>query len=88
MCYKTTFQSDSAGKQLTNVGALHVIAERQNFAHRFGISLLHQQLNDGLPIGFNQVLALARQSGWQVIADRLDGFDHLLLKRAHFHGSA
>lgn len=69
--------------QPTNVGALDVVAECQKRADGFGVSLLYQQLNDGLSIGVNQVLALARQRARQVSAYRLHGFDHLLLKRTN-----
>lgn len=81
------FQYNLEG-QPTNVGALDVVAECQKCAHRFGVSLLYQQLNDGLSIGVNQVLALARQGFWQERAYRLNGFDHLLLKRTDFNRQA
>lgn len=79
---------DGVEGEPTNVSAVGVIAERQHCAHRFGVSLLHQQLNDGLSIGLNQVLALGIQTGWQVVAHRLNSFNHLLLKQTNVEGSA
>lgn len=71
----------SQERQLTYISTVGVIAERQHCAHCFGVSLLHQQLNDGLAIGLNQVLTLTTQSGGQICAHLLNCFNHLLLKQ-------
>lgn len=70
----------SEEQQLTYISTVGIIAERQHCAHCFGVSLLHQQLNDGLAIGLNQVFTLTTQSGGQICAHLLNCFNHLLLK--------
>lgn len=53
--------------------------ESQHCAHSLGVCLLHQQLNDGFAIGFNQVFTLATPRGGQVRAHLLHSMNHLLL---------
>lgn len=68
-------------RELTNKRAAGVIAECQHCADSLGVGLLHQQLNDGLAVGLNQVLTLARQSVGQKSTHLLHSFNHLLLRQ-------
>lgn len=56
------------------------IAEPEERADRFGIGLLHEQFNDGLPVGVNKILALSRERGGQNITDFLHSLHNLFLK--------
>ncbi len=67
--------------ELTNKCTARVIAECQHFADSLGVSLLDQQLNDGLAIGLNQVFTLCRESIGQVCAHLLHSLNHLLLRQ-------
>lgn len=79
--FLSSLSVSSEERQLTNISTVGIIAKRQHCAHCFGVSLLHQQLNDGLAIGLNQVLTLTTQSGGQICAHLLNCFNHLLLKQ-------
>lgn len=64
---------------LTNILTVGTVAERQHRAHSLGVGLLHQQLDNGLSVRFNQVLTLGSQGGGQNGAHRLHSVNNLLL---------
>lgn len=69
--------------ELTDICAASILAESQHGADSLGVSLLHEQLDDGLAIGLNQVLTLGSQRGGQQCAHILHSMDHFLLKQTN-----
>lgn len=66
-------------RELTNICTAGIVTESQHCADSLGVCLLHQQLNDGFAVRFNQVFALAPYRGRQVRAHFLHSLNHLLL---------
>lgn len=59
--------------------AAGLLAEAEESADGFGVGFLHQQLNDGLSVGFNQVPALSCEGGGQDVAHLLHSLHDLFL---------
>lgn len=67
--------------ELTDICTSGLIAQCQHCADSLGVSLLHQQLNDCLAVGLNQVLTLRGQRFGQICAHLLHSLNHFLLKQ-------
>lgn len=65
--------------KLTDVESAGLFAQAQQHAHRLGVGLLHQQVNDGLAVGLDQVLTLGREGLGQHRAHLLHSGNHFRL---------